>query len=402
MSDVAYYLYPDRTASVLSYGNTKTKAREQAGGPTSAPIFYSQCWEDADILLAALAIEPGDLCLSIASAGDNTLALLAQRPERVVAIDRNAAQLACLELRVAAYKKLDYDGMIYFLGLKREEKGPESITRRQIYARLREHLSPEARSFWDNRIALVEKGIARSGKFESYFAIFRNLILPLVHSSRTVDSLLSPRSSRQERLLFYEQSWNTPAWRLMFRFFFSRAIMGTLARQRSCFNFVEGPVAERIFNRVEYALVELEPAVNPYLHWILKGYFGKTLPFSLRRENFEAIKQELQNNKLELRCATLDEALSQSRRQGEQFNKFNLSDVFEYMSPESHEALLTQIAACSEDGARIAFWNMLNDQSSTCCPQIRTMDRLSQYLHDIDKAFFYSSFVIQEIRKCAA
>jgi S-adenosylmethionine-diacylglycerol 3-amino-3-carboxypropyl transferase len=39
-------------------------------------IRYGQCWEDADILLTALDIQPGDVCLSIASAGDNTLALL--------------------------------------------------------------------------------------------------------------------------------------------------------------------------------------------------------------------------------------------------------------------------------------------------------------------------------------
>ncbi len=65
-------------------------------------IRYAQCWEDADILLEALAIKPGDDCLSIGSAGDNALALLSRRPGRVVVIDLNPSQLACLELRVAA------------------------------------------------------------------------------------------------------------------------------------------------------------------------------------------------------------------------------------------------------------------------------------------------------------
>ena len=39
-------------------------------------IRYAQCWEDADILLEALDIGEGDVCLSIASAGDNSLSLL--------------------------------------------------------------------------------------------------------------------------------------------------------------------------------------------------------------------------------------------------------------------------------------------------------------------------------------
>ena len=41
-------------------------------------IRYAQCWEDADVLLAGLDVKPGDTCLSIASAGDNALALLAR------------------------------------------------------------------------------------------------------------------------------------------------------------------------------------------------------------------------------------------------------------------------------------------------------------------------------------
>ena len=34
-------------------------------------IRYAQCWEDADILLEALDVRPGKVCLSIASSGDN-------------------------------------------------------------------------------------------------------------------------------------------------------------------------------------------------------------------------------------------------------------------------------------------------------------------------------------------
>jgi len=54
--------------------------------PTPA-LAYAQCWEDADVLLEALDVQPGHCCLSIASGGDNTLALLARSPQRVVAID---------------------------------------------------------------------------------------------------------------------------------------------------------------------------------------------------------------------------------------------------------------------------------------------------------------------------
>lgn len=79
-------------------------------------IRYAQCWEDADVLLAALEPGPGKHCLSIASAGDNTLALLSRDPESVLAIDLSPAQLACLELRLAAYRELQHRELLELIG----------------------------------------------------------------------------------------------------------------------------------------------------------------------------------------------------------------------------------------------------------------------------------------------
>ena len=79
-------------------------------------IGYAQCWEDADVLLKALDIQPAHVCLSIASAGDNTLAMLSRGPKRLIAVDANPAQLACLELRVAAFSELSYTEMRELMG----------------------------------------------------------------------------------------------------------------------------------------------------------------------------------------------------------------------------------------------------------------------------------------------
>src|SRR5512142_1052517 len=94
-------------------------------------IRYAQCWEDADVLLEALDIQPGDVCLSIASAGDNTLAMLAKSPGAVLAIDLNPAQLACLELRVAAFRELAHGEMLELWG------SAPSTRRESLYHRCR-------------------------------------------------------------------------------------------------------------------------------------------------------------------------------------------------------------------------------------------------------------------------
>src|SRR5205823_14457088 len=85
----------------------RTDLRSEAAARADfTQIRYAQCWEDADVLLEALDIQPGDSCLSIASAGDNVLAMASRGQRRVVALDLSAAQLACLVLRMAAYGTL--------------------------------------------------------------------------------------------------------------------------------------------------------------------------------------------------------------------------------------------------------------------------------------------------------
>src|SRR5205823_3818047 len=138
-------------------------------------VRYAQCWEDADVLLEGLAVRPGDVCLSVASAGDNTLALLTRGPARVIAVDLSPAQLACLELRVAAYRALTHPELLKLLG------SAPSGRRAALYRRCRPLLGPAARAFWDARPAQVATGAGGAGRFERYLTLFRRCVLPLVH-----------------------------------------------------------------------------------------------------------------------------------------------------------------------------------------------------------------------------
>lgn len=79
-------------------------------------VRYAQCWEDTEVLIESMNIKEGDTCLSIASAGDNTLAILIKNPARVIAIDLSIAQLSCLELRIAAFQELFYEELLTLLG----------------------------------------------------------------------------------------------------------------------------------------------------------------------------------------------------------------------------------------------------------------------------------------------
>ena len=79
-------------------------------------VRYAQVWEDAVILVAALRPKPSDTVVSIASAGDNAFALLAEGADRVIAVDLNPTQLACVRLRVAMYQTLSHQDFLELMG----------------------------------------------------------------------------------------------------------------------------------------------------------------------------------------------------------------------------------------------------------------------------------------------
>ncbi|HEY1348108.1 MAG TPA: DUF3419 family protein [Ktedonobacteraceae bacterium] len=351
-------------------------------------IRYAQCWEDADILLAGLDVQPGDTCLSIASAGDNTLALLSKRPARVIALDLSEAQLACLELRVAAYRELAHSELLELIG------SSPSLRREELYRRCRTQLSPEVRCFWDAQPAAIEAGIGSAGKFERYFALFRQRVLPLVHSQAHVGQLLrgGPLQVRQE---FYRRHWDTWRWRAMFRIFFSRAVLGHRGRDPRFFDYVEGSVARRLRERVRQGLTEVNPAQNPYVQWILTGQHRSALPYALRAEHFAVIRENL--DRLQWRRSSLEEFLAEAGRQS--IDRFNLSDIFEYMSEEQYSHTLGQIAQAGRPGGRLAYWNMLVARSrpAALAARLAPLSELALRLERSDKACFYSAFILEEI-----
>ena len=351
-------------------------------------IRYAQCWEDADILVEALNVKPGSHCLSICSAGDNALALLASGAEHVVALDLNPAQLACLSLRVAAYCELSHVELLELIGSR------PSARRRDLYRRCRSRLDIDARAFWDRQGDRIDAGIGALGKFERYFALFRKRILPLVHDRHTIDRLLQG-GDRSMREAFYETRWNTWRWRLLFKIFFSRLVMGRMGRDPNFFCYVEGSVAEHILKHTRYALNELDPAENPYLHWILSGAHGAVLPYALQERHFEKIRNRIGN--IEWHLLSIEDYLAQ--HSDVRFDAFNLSDIFEYMSADNYAVLLNRLVSASNQKARLAYWNMLvpRKRPQSMSDRLRPLDGLARRLHAQDKAFFYMDFIVEEV-----
>ncbi len=356
-------------------------------------ILYSQCWEDSDTLQAGLHITNDDDILSVASGGDNSLALLLDNPHSIIAVDRNFAQIALVELKIAAIKILPYETYIQFLGVR------PSSHRIDVYKRLRHLLSENSRKYWDDNFSLIEQGVIHIGKFENYFALFRKYLLPLIHSDKTIEKFLSIKSIEKQKE-FYSQTWNNWKWRCMFHLFFSKFILSRFGRTSSFFEHVtEKNISKVLFIRSEHGLRDVFVENNYYLNYILTGNYNRAnnLPPYLQKENFTILKSRI--NRIKLICGDLETVMNSLPVNS--ISKFNLSDTFEYMNSDTKQKFLQSIIRVSRSDAKLAVWTLFIKQTIPIAlkKQISERSELTKTPYTETKTFFYDKFHVWEMKK---
>jgi len=240
----------------------------------------------------------------------------------------------------------------------------------------------------------VAAGPITRGRFEAYFRWFRWLALPLVHRRRVVLDLLEPRDE-EARVRFYDRRWDGWRWRLLFRVFFGRFVMGRLGRDPEFFRQVEGSVAERILERTRYALTRLPVHDNPWIQQILIGRFRTALPPYLAPESVERLRGSF--DRLTLHHGPIDE--SAEVHAGAGFDGFNLSDMFEYLDPAACEAVYERLLESARPGALFAYWNLLVPRRvpRRFADRVTPLAERARELFARDRAFFYQDFVLEEL-----
>ncbi len=350
-------------------------------------IRYAQLWEDADVLNHALGNQAGKTLVSICSAGDNALAMLLLDPARVVTIDLSPAQIACLHIRMLAYQTLEHVEFLELMGAR------PSAQRLVHLDKLLAQLDPQSAAFWNvRRTEIADYGLGGTGKFERYFRIFRKYMLPLAQSKSTINEVFRSKPY-EERELFFNKRWNNWRWKLLLKVFFSNFVMGRLGRDPAFFDHVQGSLADHVAGRLNHAGVELDPAGNPYLHYILKGIQGEALPLAWRAEHYETIRSRL--DRIDARCGSLEAFVGT----GEKADGFNLSDIFEYMDEQVFHQVYGSILAASNKNAKLVYWNMMVPRRvpPKFAAAVECLTTIEGSGKAMDKAFFYSDFVVEQV-----
>ncbi|OJV22686.1 MAG: S-adenosylmethionine--diacylglycerol 3-amino-3-carboxypropyl transferase [Dyadobacter sp. 50-39] len=350
-------------------------------------IRYANCWEDADILLAGLSPAPGSKILSIGSAGDNSFSFLVTDPVLVVAVDINRIQLFLIELKKVCIQNLEWEEALAFLGFSPSED------RIKCFHLLKSQLSSGCRAYWESNQQMIEGGVIHQGKFEKYFQLFSGKILPWIHSRKVVQALFANMTADGQRH-FYDTRWNTWRWRLLFRIFFSKYVMGKYGRDPEFQKQVQGSVSRFIFEKAEAHLTSVAAQDNFILRYTLTGSFDGLLPHYLQKANYALVRENL--GRLHLKEGFAQHAIGQYGK----FHCMNLSDIFEYMAPDLFLETAQALVAGTEPAGRLAYWNlMVPRRISEILPGISEFrQQEAERLTAVDKGFFYKSFIVDQIR----
>ncbi len=344
-------------------------------------IRYSNVWEDANILGKGLDIQPDSNVLSIASAGDNALALLYYKPKRVIAVDLNKVQLWLTELKLKAVQHLPLAQTEILLGYV-----PGDV--HAIYHSIKDSLSEEAKIYWDDFMARNESSVLDAGKFERYLRGFANKILPYIHSSSAVEELFRPKSAAEQRQ-YYNKKWHSLRWSFFFRIFFSKRVMGLFGRDPAFLKEVEKRVGLSIMKRAAQHMKTVEAQSNPILRYCLTGSFGDARPFFLQTDTYPIIQSQIE------RLHLFEGYAQDAAKKFGKFDRFNLSNIFEYMDKKTFEHTAKNLIEIGESGAIYAYWNLLVHRvMSESFPTILRSDPLGAALKKEDQGFFYQRFQI--------
>lgn len=356
-------------------------------------ILFSTSWEDPAMDLEAFKIrQDQDVILSITSGGDKILCLLVERPKKIIALDMSSTQTALLELKMAGIRGLDHGAYLELLGVRPSKRI------RELYASVRGLLSPEGAGYWDTYQRILEKGVLTQGRFEKYFSLFR-LFLKWLEGNRRIRTFFTFDRLEDQRD-FYFREWNSTPWKLFFKVFFSRPVLGALGLDKEFFKYVEEKdFARNFYAKAQHAFTDLPLRTNYFMAQILLGRYlnEEEVPAYLKKENFEILRENL--SRIEIR---LDEAERFfSTLPDNCIDKFDFTNIFEWIDEATFERMLREAVRVATPGAVMTYRNTLVPRSHPpSLDHVIESDRaLAKRLHFEDRSFFYSNFVVERVRK---
>ncbi len=359
--------------------------------PAVERLLYGQNWEDSAVEVAALKIVPTDRVIAVAGAGCTALTLLAQGPQCLHAVDRSAAQLHLLRLKLAAVCQLRPGQAAGFLG------GFGAERRLDMLEALAPRLDADTAYFWSQRRELIERGVISQGRVEQYFGFIRRL-LRLAHSRQRVEEVFEQKTLEAQQS-FYRDHWDTIGWRALFLLAHKRLLDQVL--DPAFYQYVNGRGLSRdLRERAERCMTKLPIRNNYFLSWILRGrYCDDELgrPAYLWPVAAAALRQY--QDRLNTYHADIRSFLRTMPDSG--VDKFYLSNVSEWLPDDELGPFFEEVGRVARDGAIVCYRALIADRRLPASVEtlFEESRAYSAELAARDRAFINVGFHVLTVRK---
>lgn len=322
-------------------------------------LVYTQIWEDPEVDLEALALQPDSHVVAIASGGCNVLSYLIGDPARITAVDLSGAHVALNRLKLVAASRLpSWEAFYRFFGAADDEANVAAYDRL-----IAPHLDGQSRAYWEGRslhqlgrrrISIFARNAYRHGVLGRFIGVTHALCRAY---GVDLHALLDARTLEEQRAFF--ETTLAPL-------FDKRAVRWATANRLSLYGLGIPPAQYESLaggSDMRHVLrARLERLAcgfsldDNYFAW---QAFGRSyaangsgpLPPYLRRVHFDALRARV--DRVEVLNRSITEYLAGCAIASR--DRYVLLDAQDWMTDGQLNALWREISRTARPGARVIF-----------------------------------------------
>jgi S-adenosylmethionine-diacylglycerol 3-amino-3-carboxypropyl transferase len=246
---------------------------------------------------------------------------------------------------------------------------------------------------------MAARGIYNFGRMGLFCRLLRRFLSSLDIKPARLEEFFTLRSV-EEQDEWYRQNAAPKIWGPWSRRFVTfKPFMYLAGVHPEQYRLVDGrhDMYEYVKERVEYALTKVPIYDNYFLSQALTGRFrGDRVPPYLLEENFETLQNNL--DRIQVVNGWLGPFLD-TQPEGS-INKFNLLDIFDWMSPRTFESTLASVLRAAAPGATVIYrsGSYQLDPPPSIARHVERNDELARRLFAADRSATYGSFYILTVK----
>ena len=317
------------------------------------------------------------LCLT--GSGSRSLDMLLCAPKQIISLDINPKQNELLRLKMSAFRTLDYQEMLAYIGVT------NSSERLALHKKVTQDLSKTSRDFWDKNLKSIEKGLWYSGLWERVlrFGAKGNRLI----RGKNID-LLFAASTLEEQHDIWTTKFDDFIWRSAIKLL-GRPWVWTHIIGEPGGHFLPDPkeVEKRLAHAFSHASKTFFFRDSDFASLILRGTHmpPKALPLHMQEEQFDPVRNQLDKIKIVLGGLT-----DLKRLDIENVDAFSLSDFGSYCDQTAYDACWSGICAAAAPEAWFCERIFMNTLTADNQLAMVVNAPLSEKLTRQDKAFIYT------------